>query len=380
MSWRTFCHRDIFLKSWRTLWHHDELFDIMTHFLHHSERFDVMMHFLTYNIFFDIMTYFWCHTKLFDVMPNFLMSSQTFWHHMFLTSWQTFWSNEEYFDVFFVLNFLTSGHIFDVIAYFLTLWRIFDLMTNFLTLYNLFLNSWTFWWHDKLFWSHDQHFDIFYVMNFLTSWTFWCHGKLFDVMPNFLMSSQTFWHHNMFLTSWQTFWSNEEHFDVMVNFMMYFWCHDKLFDVMTYFDKLFDVMKFFFVFCVCIACLYCPCYIIEIEMIVVFFCNYKMSHTWAMIIGVLKPLQCREFRSSPCIKVLPFNYGSSGMLLLHIHLYKTSVSHFLKCISTLRGDACINIVQLNRMTWHICINIVQLNRMTWHLCIRRRSSMSPHTL
>ena len=64
---------------------------------------------------------------------------------------------------------------------------------------------------------------------------FWYQDKLFE----FLKSSQTFWHDDVFLTSWQTFgvfltswqicWRHDTLFDMMTSF----WCHDEPFEVMT---------------------------------------------------------------------------------------------------------------------------------------------------
>ena len=100
-------------------------------------------------------------------------------------------------------NLLTSWRVFDAMKNFLTSWRTFYVMTCCLR-------------HDLL----------------LMSWR-----TVYDVMTTFLTSLQTFWRHDVFLTSWRIF-----------DFMTYFWLHevfltswlhDKLFDIMT---NLFDVI------------------------------------------------------------------------------------------------------------------------------------------
>ena len=142
-----------------------------------------------------------------------------------------------------------------------------------------------FWRHDELcdvmpyFWRHDERFDVMthFSMSLRTFWLSWqicwCH----DV---FLTSWPSFWPHDVFLTLWLTFQYPDELYDVMTHFLpswRTFWCHFELFDI-TYcwhHGKLFDVMANFltswrtfwrydiFCCCVCVVCLYYPCYIIE---------------------------------------------------------------------------------------------------------------------
>ena len=56
---------------------------------------------------------------------------------------------------------------------------------------------------------------------------------------DFLKSWQTFWHHDVFLTSWQTFgvfltlWQNFWRHDTLLDIMTSSWCHDEPFEVMT---------------------------------------------------------------------------------------------------------------------------------------------------
>ena len=140
-----------------------------------------------------------------------------------------------------------------------------------------------------MFWRHDKHFDV--LTNVLTSWRTFCRNEeLDDVVTNVLTSWHIFDIVTDFLTSWRTF-------DVIMNILATwwtFWRYDELltswwiFDVMTSFLmswSIFDVMTNFLtswhicVVVVFIVCLYCPCYITEIDMIVVFFCNLRKCHT-----------------------------------------------------------------------------------------------------
>ena len=136
-----------------------------------------MTNFLTSWHIFDFMTNIW---HVFDVMTNLLMRRQTFWRNdVLLTSWRTFWSNDEpfvlmtYFDI--ITNILKSGQID-----FLKSWWVYDIITN--------------WWrHNKYNVS-----NIFYVMEvfddvtyYLMPWhTFWRHDELFNVMVCSLLQGE----------------------------------------------------------------------------------------------------------------------------------------------------------------------------------------------
>ena len=189
---------------------------------------------------FDLMTYFWCHDAPFDVMMS-------FWSHdVFLMSWQTFWRHD---------LFLMSWQTFSQHDIFLKLWR-------------------TLWRHDPFMtsWSIFRRYDAlitswrirYVITNSLTSW---CN---FDIATNFLTY---FWHYHVFLTSWRSF-------DVM----MYFWRHE--------------------IFCCfCIVCWYCPCYIIEIDMIV-------HNHTTNKVLVHLTEKRDLVFYGSYSVKYGIFNISA----------------------------------------------------------------------
>ena len=131
---------------------------------------------------------------------------------------------------------------------------------------------WRTWWRhnelcDVIMFSFNNKLDI--MTSFFTSCrTF--RTFLFEIMMKLLTSWQTFWHHDVFmtswrifdvtncltscrmlhlLTSWRTFWRIDTLFDLMTNFLcslhIYllfreqnimktcFWCYNKPFDVMT---------------------------------------------------------------------------------------------------------------------------------------------------
>ena len=153
-----------------------------------------------------------CQTCLcVDVVTYLCYVMTHFWHHDLRFNLMTyFWRHDD---------FLTSWRMFDVMTNVLTSWRMFRRPdARFAVMTNLFMFRHTF---DVMtyVWDHDD----------------FC----LDLMKNFLTSWQTFF------MSWGIIWRNDGRFDVMT----YFCC------------------------CVCIVCLYCPCYIIEIDMIVVCFCN-----------------------------------------------------------------------------------------------------------
>ena len=84
----------------------------------------------------------------------------------------------------------------------------------------MFLTSWQILWHHDVFLTAWQTFDIF-----LTLWRTFGRDDVFYVMTNFFTSWQTFWHHDVFLTSWQTFdvmtspLTSWRVFDVITNFL-----------------------------------------------------------------------------------------------------------------------------------------------------------------
>ena len=87
-----------------------------------------------------------------------------------------------------------------------------------------FLKSWQTFWHHDVFLTSWQTFGVF-----LTSWqNFWRHDTLLDIMTSFLCHDEPFEvmtnilsHGGFFFTSW-TFWRQGELFDVVT----YFWPHD----------------------------------------------------------------------------------------------------------------------------------------------------------
>ena len=174
---------------------------------------------------FSVMTNFWLHDEfltswrtiwlldeLFDLMMRFLL------YDKFLASWQTFWRHDER---CYVMYFLRSWRVFDVMTNFLNSWLVFDMTFNVMT--NVF-TSWRVFWHiyELVFirnfdvmtylWRHDELLEwrVFEVMSILlTSWRIvWRHDDpltYFDIMT-------CFWHHDGFSTSWRTFWHHHARF------------------------------------------------------------------------------------------------------------------------------------------------------------------------
>ena len=139
----------------------------------------------------------------------------------FLTSWCTFWRNDEIHDV------MVS---FDVMTNALLSWRIINAMKFFIISGTKYMKT-CFWYHHDVFWHHDKYFDI---MTY-----FWLHGKHLAY----------FWR-DVLLTSWRTFWSNVimTCFDTMTKVLTSRWTVWRIFGVMTYFwchsvCSTFDVME-----------------------------------------------------------------------------------------------------------------------------------------
>ena len=191
-SWQIFCHHDVFLTSWQTF----DIFLILWRTFGRHDLFYVMTNFLTsWQILtswrlFDFMINFWSHDKPLDVMT-------CFWcNHELLTSW-LFWRHDELFGVMTCFWFYVTS-LCDILTNFVTSWRTFwlfkvmmdalrfDGITNFLTSWHV-LTSWQTFWHHDVFLISWQTFDIFLSQDlFWMSWrTFVRHDELVDVMTKF---------------------------------------------------------------------------------------------------------------------------------------------------------------------------------------------------
>ena len=156
-----------------------------------SWRYDFMTNFLNHDICltswqtFYIMTYLWLHDKLLTLW-------QSFWRHgVFLMSWRTWWRHNELCDV---ITFFFNNKL-DIMTSFFTSCRtfrtfLFEIMMKLLT-------SWQTFWHHDVFMTSWRIFDVTNcltscrMLHLLTSWrTFWRIDTLFDLMTNFLCS----WH------------------------------------------------------------------------------------------------------------------------------------------------------------------------------------------
>ena len=126
-----------------------------------------------------------------------LMLWRNCWRHDVMTSWQTFLNHD---------ICLTSRQTFYIMTYLwlhdkpLTLWQSF-------WRHGVFLMSWRTWWRhnelcDVITFSFNNKLDIMtsFVTSCRTIRTF-----LFEIMMTFLTSWQTFWHHDVFMTSWRIF-------------------------------------------------------------------------------------------------------------------------------------------------------------------------------
>ena len=153
----------------------------------------------------------------FDDMTHFLMSSPTFWRQV------CFLRHDE---LFVVMKYLgLHDKLFYIMTYFL-------LHDKLLTLWQTFLRQ-TFWHHDVFLtsWCLFDILTIFFLImtNLLSSW------HVFDIMTKLLTSWRNFWRHDnvhtmtnslTFVISWWTVWRH----DVFLR-------HSKLYDVMTLFTS-----------------------------------------------------------------------------------------------------------------------------------------------
>ena len=188
-----------FLTSWRNFWRNDEFYDVMV-------CFTLWRTFCGYNVFLTPWPAFCC----LDIF--FIISGTKY--------------NENVFAI--ITNFWMSWHVFHVMTHLLTSWQTLDVMM-------------CFWCYDEL---CDAVFfcviKLFYIMTYFWSndgFVFGSNDEPFTI-TNLLTSWQTFWHHDVFLISWQTF-------GIFLTSWQILWRHDKLFGVMTYcwrHGELFEVM------------------------------------------------------------------------------------------------------------------------------------------
>ena len=237
------CHYE-FVVVMTYLWRHDEHFDVMTCSWRHGISFDI------HNMFVTSWT-FWHHMflinfliswRIFDVITNLLTSWRTFWH--ILTSWRVFyvmtcfWRNDKLLDIIFLMTWCFWRNA----KFCLALWSIFDAMT-------LFEVMTCFWHHDELFnvkmrfWRHDEIFDTCFWLHddfFNVMLCFWRHDIPFDIIISLRLYDDLF----VFLRSWRTFdvmtylgyifnivfftWQTFWRTDMSVTSWQTFWCHDVL--------------------------------------------------------------------------------------------------------------------------------------------------------
>ena len=123
------------------------------------------------------------------------------------------------------LLLLFSGNFFKFLVGTLKSWRVFDVVTTFWH-HDMFLTSWqTF----LILWRTFRRHDVL-----LTSWrTFLCHDVHFNVMMCFWRHDKLFCY-DVFFTLWRTFWRHDVFliYDVVLTNFSVSW---RIFDVMTNF-------------------------------------------------------------------------------------------------------------------------------------------------
>ena len=244
------------LTSWRTFGRHVEVFDVRIFF-------DIMTSFWWHTDLLDVMKCFWLHDKitLIDVMTNVLTSCKclmtwhTFWlpgaifdvmtNFMCFTLWRTFCGYDVFLtpwpafcclDIFFIISGTKyNENVFAIITNFWMSWHVFHVMTHLLTSWQTLDVMMCFWCYDEL---CDAVFfcviKLFYIMTYFWSndgFVFGSNDEPFTI-TNLLTSWQTFWHHDVFLISWQHleyFWRHDKSCDVMTNFLAWW----RLVDVMA---------------------------------------------------------------------------------------------------------------------------------------------------
>ena len=186
-------------------------------FQYYNEMFNVMTSFWCYGEIVDVMT-LWLHDKLFtswhicDCYDKLLTLWQSFWRHgVFLMSWRTLWRHNELCDV---ITFSFNNKL-DIMTSFFTSCRTFRTFRTRFEIMMKLLTSWQTFWHHDVFMTSWRIFDVTNcltscrMLHFLTSWrTFWRIDTLFDLMTNFLCSwhiyfiiSGTKYNENVFLIS-----------------------------------------------------------------------------------------------------------------------------------------------------------------------------------
>ena len=167
---------------------------------------------------------FWCNDEFYDVMVCFTLWRTFCGYDVFLTPWPAFCC----LDIFFLISGTKyNENVFAIITNFWMSWHVFHVMTHLLTSWQTLDVMVCFWCYDELcdFFLCDK---TFYIMTYFWSndgFVFGSNDEPFTI-TNLLTSWQTFWHHDVFLISWQTF-------GIILTSWQIFWRHDKLFVVMT---------------------------------------------------------------------------------------------------------------------------------------------------